>query len=341
MLAEMLPFDLPEHRGRTTDVVCLGHALIDRLAEATPEVVSRAGLELGAMTLVDSGKALEIERALDAWEEVAGGSAANTAAGVASLGGSPAFAGSIGADEPGRRYVANLEASGVRCVVLPVASGQPTGVCHVFVGHDGGRSMATNLGAAGELGAPAVEEVGIGDSLVVYVEGYLLDAPAAAEALAKAVELARGSGTLFSLSLSDPFVVDRHRDRVLELIGDGALDILFGNEDEARSLTGAGSLEESLVALTRPGLLVIVTRGASGSVAASTEGVIECPAHQVPAVVDTTGAGDLFAAGVLYGITRREGLARSLHLGSLAAGEIIGHLGARPRVSLAGLVEGV
>ncbi|MGO9559662.1 MAG: adenosine kinase, partial [Acidimicrobiales bacterium] len=330
---------LPVHGARNTDVVCLGHALVDRLAEATPDVVTRAGLELGAMTLVDGEKALEIERAHDGWEEVAGGSAANTAAGIASLGGSPAFAGSIGADELGRRYVANLEASGVRCVALPVASGQPTGVCHVLVGHDGERSMATNLGAAGELGAPAVEEAGIGESLVVYVEGYLLDAPAAAEALAKATELARGSGTLVALSLSDPFVVERHRDRVLELIGEGTVDILFGNEEETRSLTGAQSLEEGLLALKRPGMLAIVTLGAGGSVAVSTGGRIECVAHPVDSVVDTTGAGDLFAAGVLYGITRGDGLARALRVGSLAASEIIGHLGARPRVSLAGLVE--
>ncbi|MHB1987625.1 MAG: adenosine kinase [Acidimicrobiales bacterium] len=328
--------ELPgDHRG--TDVVCLGHALVDRLAEASLAVVASAGLEVGAMTLVDGATAAAIEQVRETWREVAGGSAANTAVGIASLGGVACFAGSIGADEQGRAYLSDLEASGVRCVAT-VADASPTGVCHVLVGPKGERSMATSLGAAGELGTSAVEKVGIKDALVCYVEGYLLDAPAASGALAKAVELANEAGTLFALSLSDPFVVERHRADILALIEDGTVGLLFGNEDEARSLTGAGNLEGALAQLTRPGLVSVVTRGAAGSVAAWPEAMIEQPAHLVDAVVDTTGAGDLFAAGVLYGVTRRTSIADALALGSLVASEVIGHLGARPQVRLASLL---
>ncbi len=197
MLHEILRIDLPDNGARATDVVCVGNALVDRLAEATTEIVASAGIEVGAMTLVDRGKAAEIEHAYDSWEEVAGGSAANTATGIASLGGSPAFAGSVGADEAGRRYVADLEANAVRCVAHTVTSGSPTGVCHVLVGEDGGRSMATFLGASVELAPSVVEAVGISGALVVYVEGYLLDAPPAASALARTVEPRRAPARSF------------------------------------------------------------------------------------------------------------------------------------------------
>ncbi len=334
------PLVLPDGGRRPLGVVCLGHALVDRLAEAPPEVVAAAGLELGAMTLVEAATARVIEQQWDHWQEVAGGSAANTAAGIASLGGSAAFVGSIGADAAGRRYIADLEAAGVRCVAHPAGDGSQTGLCHVLVGADGTRSMATSLGAAGELSPAAVEEAGIAGASVVYIEGYLLDAPPAASALAKAVELARGAGTLVSLSLSDPFVVERHREAILELVEGGEVDVLFGNEEEARSLTGAASLGEAVEALRRPGLLALVTRGAAGSVAVSAEALVETPAEPVAAVGDTTGAGDLFAAGALHALTSGGDAAAAARVGSLAASEIISHFGARPRADLAALVAG-
>ncbi len=340
MPAAIPPPVLPDGGRRPLAVVCLGHALVDRLAEAPPGVVSAAGLELGAMTLVGAEAARVIEQQWDHWQEVAGGSAANTAAGVASLGGSAAFVGSIGADEAGRRYVADLEAAGVRCVAHPAGEGSQTGLCHVLVGADGTRSMATSLGAAAEISPAAVEEAGIGQASVVYIEGYLLDAPPAASALSKAVELARGAGTLVSLSLSDPFVVERHRDAILGLVEGGEVDVLFGNEEEARSLAGVASLEEAVEALRRPGLLALVTRGAEGSVAVSADALVETAAEPVSEVVDTTGAGDLFAAGVLYGLTSGRDAAAAARVGSLAASEIIGHFGARPLADLAEIVAG-
>lgn len=330
------PFSLASDR--PIDVACLGHALVDRLAHAGSEVVAAAGLEPGAMTLVDGDGAAAIEAAHRGWREAAGGSAANTAAGIASLGGSPAFAGSIGADEAGRRYVTHLEASGVRCVAHEVASGSPTGVCHVFVGPEGERSMATSLGAAGELAASAIEEVEVAKARVLYLEGYLLDAAPAAAALEKSIGLAKGAGTLVSLSLSDPFVVERHREQILELVDGGTVDLLFGNEDEARALTGAASLGQAVARLVRPGSAVVVTRGAAGSVVATEAGQHAEKAAPVEVVEDTTGAGDLFAAGVLYGLVDGRDPSSSLRVGSLAAAEIISHLGARPLVRLAELL---
>lgn len=337
MPSQNIPIELPDGGERPVDVVCLGHALVDRLAEVDEDVVERAGLVHGAMTLVDGDEAAVIERAHGGWAEDAGGSAANTAVGLASLGGSAVFVGSIGDDEAGQRYVTGLEAHGVRCVARIARGGSPTGVCHVLVTPEGDRTMATSLAAAGELSAAAVDEAGIASSLLIYLEGYLLDAPAAAEALERAVEVAKSAGTLVSLSLSDPFVVERHRGRILELIASGTIDLLFGNAEEALSLTGAAVLEDSFGLLERPGMVTVITRGARGSMALGPTGAERHAADEVEAVVDTTGAGDQFAAGVLYALARGKSLHTALGIGSRAASEVISHLGARPLVSLAEL----
>ncbi|MHB8458079.1 MAG: adenosine kinase, partial [Acidimicrobiales bacterium] len=333
-----LPFSLPSADLRVCDVVCLGHALVDRLLEATSDVVLAAGLEVGSMTLVDGATARRLEGFSDSWLEVAGGSAANTAVGIASLGGSATFVGAVGSDEAGYRYAADLEAAGVRCVAHTVPGESATGLCHVFIGPDGERSMATDLGVAGEIDPAAVEQAGVADSKVVYIEGYLLDAPAAEPAVTKALEAARRGGTLISLSLSDPFVVHRHRDRILELLSLGMVDVLFGNEDEALALTGASVVGEAVRLLTRPGMLILVTRGPAGSIACSAEVTLEVAAARAQSVVDTTGAGDLFAAGVLYGLTHGREVAGALGLGSRVASEIIGNVGARPRTGLSGVI---
>lgn len=296
-----------------------------------------AGIEPGAMTLVDAAGAETISHACEAWEEVAGGSAANTAAGIASLGGSVAFAGSIGADLLGRRYVTDLESAGVRCVAHPLAGEEPTGVCHVLVAPDGERSMATLLGAAGHLSPAAVEEVGLGEASIVYLEGYLLDAQAAA-AVARAIELAHEAGTIVALSLSDPFVVERHKEALLDLVNGGTVGLLFGNEEELSMLSGRTDLDEAMSALARPGLLGFVTRGSAGSVVWSGDERSEIEPDVVEEVVDTTGAGDLYAAGVLFGLVTGETPRGAGRLGSLAAAEAISHLGARPRTELAALL---
>jgi sugar/nucleoside kinase (ribokinase family) len=338
----LAPLTLPDDGRRPTGVVCLGHALVDRLAEATEDVVVSAGLEIGAMTLVDADAASIIEKSHEPWREVAGGSAANTAAGIASLGGSAAFAGSVGADEAGRRYVADLEAAGVRCVAPAVTSGEPSGVCHVFVSPGGDRSMATYLGAGALLGPAAIEAVGVERASILYVEGYLLDAPMARAALTRAIEVAGSAGTLLSLSLSDPFVVERHHEAVRDLLRDGAVDVLFGNHEELLALTGSADLHGALERLTlmAPGLLGFVTRGAAGSVVFQGDARADVLAAPVPEVVDTTGAGDLYAAGVLFGLTNGRDPAAAAEIGSLAAAEVIGHFGARPEVRLADLLGG-
>lgn len=315
-------------------MLCLGHALVDRLAQATLDDVVSARLELGAMTLVDGERAAEIERAFSGWHEVAGGSAANTAAGIASLGGSPGFAGAVGDDKAGSWYASDLQQLGVAASVTTVSSGLPTGVCHVLVATRGERSMATSLGAASELAAETVEQAGVDRARVVYVEGYLLDAPAAAAALDRAMELAEGASTLVALSLSDPFVVSRHRDRILEMVFGGAVDVLLGNADEALGLTGADSVAGAAAALRRDGSVAVVTLGASGAFVVTPDGEAAVRADEVAHVVDTTGAGDLFAAGFLYGLTHGAGPEGALRIGSFAAAEVIGHLGARPAIRL-------
>lgn len=322
---------------RPTDVVCLGHALVDRLCEASSEDVATVELEPGIMTLVDADRAGEIEASQNDWEVVAGGSAADTAAGVASLGGKVAFVGSVGDDAVGEQYRADLEQAGVHCVLHRVPDGTPTGVCHVLVASGGQRTMATFLGAASALSVAAVEEARLDQASIVYIEGYLLDARAAA-ALERGISIAHGSGTVVALSLSDPFVVERHRARICELIETGAVDLLFGNEDEAKSVAASSNLEGARSYLSRPGMLSVITRGPRGSLACFEGGVVAVEAEEVETVVDTTGAGDLYAAGVLYGLTSRGDLEAALRIGSLAAAEIITHLGARPRARLGSLV---
>ncbi|MGH9295854.1 MAG: adenosine kinase, partial [Acidimicrobiales bacterium] len=287
---------------------------------------------------VDSDRALEIDRAVPHWQQAAGGSAANTAAGVALLGGRPAFAGGVGDDKLGRWYAADLEAVGVAASVATGAGGEPTGTCHVLVTPGGRRSMATHLGAASYVPRAVVDAAGIDHASVLYLEGYLLDAAAAA-ALDRAIELAKGSGVVIALSLSDPFVVERHRDRIAELVFGGTVGLLFGNEEEVRGLTSTGSVDAAVTELAADDRVVIVTLGPSGSLAVVPSGNVFVPAEDVDPVLDTTGAGDLFAAGFLFALTHCFGPRDALELGSRAAGEVIGQLGARPAAGLRGRLE--
>ncbi|MGH9304567.1 MAG: adenosine kinase [Acidimicrobiales bacterium] len=319
--------------GEHLDVVCIGHALVDRLAHVPAEEVAATNIEPGAMMLVDAERAGEIDRVVPVWEQAAGGSAANTAAGVALLGGRPAFAGGVGDDELGRWYASDLEAIGVAASVAKGACDEPTGTCHVLVTPGGRRSMATHLGAASVVPEAVVDSVGIERALVLYVEGYLLDAAAAA-ALERALEVARASGTVVSLSLSDPFVVSRHRERISELVLGGSISLLFGNEEEICGLMGASSVTEAAARLARADAVTVITKGPSGSLAVVPSGDVFVEAEDVYPVVDTTGAGDLFAAGFLYGLTHGYGPKDALSIGSRAAGEVIARLGARPMPGL-------
>lgn len=342
--------DLPDRAGAPgapgdgpLDVVGIGSPLVDVLAEVDEAEVARAGLARGSMTLVDLSRAEEIHALMRDTREVSGGSAANTMAGIAALGGGAGFVGKLADDRLGRLFVEDIRASGVAFDPLDPAdpeAGPPeargTGRCLVLVTGDAERTMATHLGAAVTIGPADVPEDLVGRAAVVYLEGYLWDLPPAKEALRRAIRVAREADGAVALSLSDPFCVERHQRGFLDLLRDD-LDVLFANEEEIVALFGARSLEAALDAAEETGVLVAVTLGARGSVAVTAGGRVAVPAAPVREVVDTTGAGDLYAAGFLHGLATGGDPERCARLGSLCAAEVISHLGARPEHDLAPL----
>lgn len=319
--------------------MCVGNAIVDWVSFVEPGTPEVLGLRGGTMNLVDREQAERISAALAEARQVSGGSAANTAAGIASLGGAPVFVGAVDADPIGTGYAADLEAAGVS-VALQVGGDHRLGTarCTVLVAPDAGRTMATYLGAAVTLGPKVMATAGIERAGAVYLEGYLFDAPEAARALVEARRLAAAAGTPLAVSLSDPFVVERHHDELEHLISE-VVDVLFCNEKEISALTGLEDPEEAAAAVQREGLVAFVTLGEKGVLVRSSEERLEVPAVPVRDVVDTTGAGDLFAAGALFGLVRGTSLDRAAELGALAAGEVISHAGARPEVCLADLAR--
>ena len=329
--------------GEPIDVVALGSALVDVLSHAEDETVAGAGLTKGTMALVDLDRAAALYATMGPGTEVSGGSAANTVAGVTALGGTAGFIGTVADDELGEVFVHDLAAAGVTLATpaRPLARGgedAATGRCLVFVTPDGERTMATHLGVASTLGPEDVDEALLSRAQVVYVEGYLWDLGPAKAAIRRATEIAHGHEALVALSLSDPFCVERHRREFLALLH-GEVDVLFANEEEVRLLFGAADLGGAVEACAETGLLCAVTRGAAGSVVVAPDGVTEVAAEAVDAVVDTTGAGDLYAAGFLYGLTHGERPERAARLGGLCAAEVISHLGARPQADLRALAR--
>jgi sugar/nucleoside kinase (ribokinase family) len=314
----------------------MGHAIVDRLAHVAEATVVSSGVEPGSMTLVDGAQIARIVGLVPDWVQVAGGSAANTAAGLASLGDRPSFVGSVGTDALGEGYERDLSAHGVRCVLGRDLEGRTTGQCLVLVTADSGRTMATNLGAGVVIDVACVEQAEVAEAAALYLEGYLLDSPATFRAMERAIEIAKGAGVLVAVSLSDPFLVERHGDALKELL-DGRVDLLFANEEEARRFTGEADLSGALVALDRPGLVAAVTLGPEGAVLVDRGERARVKAWSVGPVDDTTGAGDLFAAGVLHGLVHGAPLEVAGALGALAAAEIVSHLGAQPRESLRAL----
>jgi sugar/nucleoside kinase (ribokinase family) len=270
--------------------------------------------------------------------ECSGGSAANTLVGVASLGGRSAFVGRVHDDRLGSVFRSDLERAGVVFETGPATSGPPTGRSLILVTPDAQRTMQTFLGAAADLRPEDVDAATVADSRVVYLEGYLFDPPPAKEAFLKAAECAHRAGRQVALSLSDSFCVDRHRDAFRDLV-ESHVDILFGNADEIVSLYRASGADEAIERLRGRDLLAAVTLGADGSAIVSGDEVVRVPAEPVEQVVDTTGAGDLYAAGFLYGWTHGFPPATCARFGGAAAAEIISHYGARPQVSLADIPD--
>jgi len=315
------------------DVVGIGNAIVDVLAQTDDAFLAAQDLPKGAMTLIDAGRAEELYAAMGPGVEVSGGSAANTLAGLAALGGRGGFVGKVRNDQLGGIFRHDIRATGVTFRTAAATDGAPTARCLIFVTRDAQRTMATYLGASVELGPDDLDAEMIAAAKVTYLEGYLWDAPAAKEAFLAAARQAHESGRKVALSLSDPFCVERHRDSFVELIG-GHVDILFANEHEICSLFQAEDFDHGLQAVRGHCEIAALTRSAKGAVVLAGDEVHVIDAEPVDQVVDTTGAGDLFAAGFLYGYTRGEGLYDCGRIGAVAAAEVISHFGARPEAPL-------
>ncbi|QFU14955.1 adenosine kinase [Microvirga thermotolerans] len=321
------------------DVLTLGNAIVDVLAHTDEAFLAAKKVHKGAMQLIDEARAEELYGDMGPAIVVSGGSAANTAAGAASLGVRAGFIGKVKNDETGRHFARDLKAAGVHYDVAPAEDGPATARSFILVTPDGERTMNTYLGACQNLTPDDVKAETVEASAYVYLEGYLWDPPAAKEAFRKAVNLAHGAGNRVALTLSDAFCVDRYRDEFLGLMRDGSLDILFANIHELQSLYGTSDPDSALAALREEKVLGVVTRSAEGALVVSRGETRAVPAFPVEKVVDTTGAGDLFAAGFLAGLAQNLDLVDCARLGGLAAAEIIGHLGARPQADLRDLAR--
>lgn len=285
------------------------------------------------MNLIDEARAEQLYASMGPAIEISGGSAGNTAAGVASFGGKAAYFGKVKADQLGGIFAHDMHGQGVRFESKAATDGPATARSFILVTPEGERTMNTYLGACVNLNASDVDEKIVSASKVTYMEGYLWDKPEAKEAFKLAAKLARKAGRLASITLSDSFCVERHRDSFLELIRND-IDIVFANETELKSLYLTQNFDGALQALRKDCNIAVVTRGAQGSVVAHGENVVVAPAVAIPKVVDVTGAGDLYASGFLFGFTQGFDNAKSAQLGSLAAAEVISHVGARPEVNL-------
>ena len=318
------------------DVAAVGNAIVDILAHAEDALLAEIGVAKGVMTLIDSDQADQIYRRLPPAIECSGGSAANTVAGIASLGGKAAFIGKVKDDQLGAVFRHDLTSQGVAFSTRPANDGPSTARCMVMVTPDAQRTMQTYLGAAVELSPEDVDAAMIASAQVTYLEGYLWDPPEAKKAMLKAAAAARQAGRKVALSLSDPFCVNRHRGEFLGLINDH-IDILFANEAEITALYET-DLDTALRQVRGAVELAAVTRGAMGSMAVRGGQTVVVDAESVQRLVDTTGAGDLYAAGFLYGLTRNRELGDCARLGGICAAEIISHMGSRPETDLAQLI---
>ena len=325
------------------DVIAIGNAIVDVMAPCNDELIDELGLNKGGMTLVDAGRAKELYDAMGPAREISGGSAANTLAGLSALGAQCAFVGQVAQDQLGEVFAHDIRAVGIDFDTAPRPTNNtdadpPTARCLIFVTPDAQRTMNTFLGASQFLPAAALNEEAIGGARILYLEGYLWDPEEPRAAMRRAIETAREAGRTVAFTLSEVFVIDRHGDDFRALIEDGLIDILFANHLELAALTGEDDIEAGIAALKDKVPTLVVTRSAEGAVGVRDGERAEVAAEPIEEVVDTTGAGDLFAAGFLYGHVRGESLERCLRMGAICAAEIIGHYGARSEADLAALV---
>jgi len=321
------------------EVLGLGNSLVDILAYADDAYLQAQEMVKGAMTLIDEDRAEALYAARVDPRVVSGGSAANTIVGVASFGVAAAYIGKVKHDPLGDAFIADIRSTGVRFETEPAAHGPATGRCFVYVTPDGERTMNTYLGASTYLSPPDVDEAIVREAKIVYLEGYMWDRPAAKSAFQKAGEIAREAGARVALTLSDSFCVDRFRGEFIGLMRSNTVDTLFSNTDELLSLYETPHFHEALDALRAENVLGIVTRSEKGCIVVRGDKTWEAPAFPIAKLVDTTGAGDMFAAGFLAGLARGADMTTCGRLGALAAAEIIQHLGARPEAPLNALAK--
>jgi sugar/nucleoside kinase (ribokinase family) len=320
------------------DVVGIGNAIVDIIGQCDDAFLSVQRLTKGSMQLVDAIRVQDLYSEMGPAVEISGGSAANTTAGIASFGARSAFIGKVANDEFGRIFAHDIRSAGVAFETKPAAEGEPTARSLILVTPDGERTMNTFLGVSPKLDQGEIDERVVAGANIVYLEGYLFDRPAAKEAFRQAAAIAAGAGRQVALTLSDPFCVDRHRAEFMTLIRK-SVDILFANEREVVSLYETTSFEDAARRAAGDVRLAVLTRSAKGSLILSEGNSVEIAADKVAKVVDTTGAGDLYAAGFLFGRSTGRDLATSGKLGSLAAAEIISHVGARPQTPLSALAR--
>jgi sugar/nucleoside kinase (ribokinase family) len=322
------------------DVVGIGNAIVDVIAHVDDAFIAANGLAKGVMTLVDADRATELYAAMPPAIEASGGSAANTMAGIAGFGGTVAYVGKVRHDQLGEVFRHDIRAVGVTYEQALTTDGLPTARCLILVTPDAERTMNTCLGISSLLEPDDVDGDLVAAGRVVYCEGYLWDVDSAKAAIRKAMDIGKRAGAKVALTLSDTFCVDRHRAEFLDLI-DHAVDIVFANEAEICSLYETDDVEAAMAQVRGHAEIACVTRSAKGSVVLTADEVLTVPSWSTGRVVDTTGAGDLYAAGFLHGYTTGKDLFTSAWYGSVAAGECIGHTGPRPEVPLAGLLHRV
>ncbi|HET7575982.1 MAG TPA: adenosine kinase [Sphingomicrobium sp.] len=322
---------------RLLDVLAIGNAIVDVIADADDAFLTREGMHKGAMRLIDETEATRLYEAMGPGRERSGGSAANTVAGIASLGLKAGFIGQLADDQLGGIFAHDVRSLGVAFETPARNDVGASARCLILVTADAQRTMNTFLGAAQMLGPDAIDAAHVAEAKILYLEGYLWDPEAPRQAMMKAMDAARAAGTKVAFTLSDSFVVDRHRQGLWSLFEQDRIDILFANEGEIMSLAEHESVEEAALTVAAKVPTVVVTRSERGAFALSGQDRAEVPAEPIRQLVDTTGAGDLFAAGFLAGEARGLGLERSLKLGAVCAAEVIQHYGARPEIDLKAL----
>lgn len=321
------------------DVIAIGNAIVDVMAPCDDALIERLGMTRGGMTLIDTARAHELYDAMGPAREISGGSAANTLAGLAALGARCAFIGQVADDQLGEVFAHDIRAGGIAFETAARAGDPPTARCLIFVTPDGQRTMNTFLGASQFLPPAALDEAAIAAAKILYLEGYLWDPEEPRAAMRRAIAAAKNAGRKVAFTLSDAFVIERHGADFRAMIETGDVDILFANHVELAALTGHDDFETGVAELAPKVPVLVVTRGEHGAVAIAGGQRSEVAAEPVAKVVDTTGAGDLFAAGFLHGHVNGHALTDCLTMGAVAAAEVISHYGARPEVDLKELVK--